>query len=50
MKKITITEDIYLIENFLSDNECDELIRFSEDEGYEEGQKNKFLVSVVCGR
>ena len=35
MKKIIITEDIYLIENFLSDKECDELIRLSEDEGYE---------------
>jgi len=40
MKKITLTEDIYLIENFLSDKECDELISFSENEGYEEAKVN----------
>jgi len=40
MKKIIITADIYLIEDFLSDKECDDLIRFSENEGYEEAKVN----------
>ena len=40
MKKVPIEKGIYLIEDFLSQDECDQLIEFSEAKGYEKAKVN----------
>lgn len=40
MKKVTLDPEIYLIEDFLTQEECDALIDFSEEKGYEEAKVN----------
>lgn len=36
MKKIDLDKDVFIVENFLNEQECREFIRRSEDIGYEE--------------
>lgn len=40
MKKVAIYPEIYLIEDFLTHEECDSLIQYSEEQGYEEAKVN----------
>lgn len=38
MKRIDLEQDIYLLEDFFTSRECDELILWSEQRGYEEAK------------
>jgi len=40
MKKHQLHNEIYLIDDFLTKAECDELIKYSEQKGYEEAKVN----------
>ncbi len=40
MNKRIISDEIYIIDNFLTEEACDVLIEFSEDRGYEEAKVN----------
>lgn len=40
MKKVTLQKEIYLIEDFLTSGDCQSLIAYSEECGYEEAKVN----------
>lgn len=40
MKKINYSEDVYLVEDFLTSEECDDFIAFSEKKGFERAKVN----------
>ena len=40
MKKISLQDEVYIIEDFLTEQECDSLIKFSEEQGYEKAKVN----------